>query len=242
MKIMYLLLLLAFSGQLVLAQSTRLSGLEADNNLRLLGTDGTSSAVRLFDNRYAGVKGNPFFRNEWCKAKIYMGNLVFEDVNVKYDLYDNKLLIKNSEGKVYEALPVKVNQLELQDSLTHQTYVMKRADAMGAADLQLAQRLAISIYEGDKVKLYLMPQKTLLKASYQESYSANRTQDEFVYKEDYYLITPGNAVKNVKLSKRNLLKALPNKQKEVEAYIASERINLGTASGWAKALAFYESL
>ncbi|PRY15668.1 hypothetical protein CLV24_102292 [Pontibacter ummariensis] len=243
MKKLLLLFPLALTTQIILAQSVPIpTGADAEQNLRDLGSGNKASPVRVFDTRYAGVKGSPYFKKEWGKASVTMNNMVYKDVEVKYNVYDNMVLYKNQKGEPYELSAALIERLELQDSLTHQNYLFKRYHALGTEDRNLGLKLVLALYDGPKVQLVKVPEKRFVKADFKGGYSSNRRFDEFQDREEIYLLGPGTGIEKVRLNKKNLLKALPDKKKQLEAFMDSENIDAGTAEGWAKVLAYYESL
>jgi len=237
-----LLLPFAFASHLAVAQTDQPIGLDAERNLMELGSSTNATMVRTYDNRYEGMKGTPYFMEEWAKATIYANNTLFENVEVKYNVYDDEILYRNPKGKEYILKPFKIDNFVLKDGRTQQEYIFKKYPALATEDAKFAQHFVLVLHEGKELQLVMVPQKHLMKANYKGPYSAGNKFDEFQDLQSYYLLGPAKAVQKVKLNRKNLLKALPGEQDKVEAYINSKQLDATTAQGWAAALAYYESL
>ncbi|WP_299757018.1 hypothetical protein [uncultured Pontibacter sp.] len=243
MKTLILLAALALPVHAAFSQINNTpAGINAQRNLQVLGEDGNSTPVQLFDNRYEGVKGSPYFLENWGKGSITVNNVTVEGVQLKYNVFKNLLLYINAKGQPYETSLNGIHQFEIQDSLTSQKYVFKRLPPLGATDTELAHRLVLSLYEGQQLKLVMVPTKVFLKANYRGAYSAHKAHDEIRDEAVFYLIGPDDAVSKVKLNKKNLLKALPGKQEQVQEFMAKQQVDANTAEGWKKVLAYYEGL
>lgn len=241
------LLLLTGFGLLsyaALAQSSRpLQGARAEQNLQAIGDpNNLTGVVQTYDNRYEGIKGSPYFLPQWGKGKIAAGKTIYDNIDMNYNVYENNIIYRRKDGSPYILGPDQIEYFELQDSTGQRSYTFKRLPALAAQDAKLASQFGVVLFEGKVTSFIAMPEKSILKADYKGGYSSGRNYDEFLTGQSYYLVGPGSAVQKVKLSKRNLLKALQDKDKQVEQYLKAENIDAGTEQGWAKALAFYETL
>ena len=204
-----LLLPFAFASHLAVAQTDQPIGLDAERNLMELGSSTNATMVRTYDNRYEGIKGTPYFMEEWAKATIYANNTLFENVEVKYNVYDDEILYRNPKGKEYILKPFKIDSFVLQDGSTQQEYTFRKFPALAAEDAKLAQHFVLVLHEGKEVQLVMVPLKHLVKANYKGPYSAGNKFDELQDLQSYYLLGPDKAVRKLKLNKKSLLKALP---------------------------------
>ena len=51
-------------------------------------------------NIYAGVEGSPYFSDGWLNASIELdNNMKFDSVLIKLNLYENKILFKDDDGR-----------------------------------------------------------------------------------------------------------------------------------------------
>ncbi|MBF9253576.1 hypothetical protein I2I11_09760 [Pontibacter sp. 172403-2] len=243
MKKLTLVSLLVFTAPLAMAQTIPV-GNAAQQNLNELG-DATniSGMVMTYDRRYEGVKGSPFFLDKWGKATIHIpDNLIFDNVPVKYNVYENVVQFQKGDGKTYLLPPNKIDYFVLKDTLGARSYTFRKVPEISRMLKSPTDRFAIVLHEGKKSTMVLLPGKSLVKADFKGGYSAGRTFDELVTENDYYLIKQGEEPQKVKLSKRSLLKALQDKQQQVEDFISKQNIDADTEEGWMETLAFYDSL
>lgn len=223
--------------------NTLLTGPEALQNLQDLDiSTSVTGSFREYDNRYKGSKGSPYFWDNWVTASIQINNITYEDVKAKFNVYENKFLYLNAKGEKFVLSPNRLTSFTLKDSLGLNTVYFGRYPSIEKVEPSLTNRLFVPLYSGKKSTFILAPQKHVVKADYKAAYSPGREYDEFVDNSLYFIVLGDDKPQRVKLNKRNLFKALPDKHKQVEAYIASERIDTGTANGWTKALAYYDSL
>ena len=242
MKNLALILPIAFSAQIAFAQNNQPTGIDAERNLVELGNSGNPTLVRTYDNRYEGVKGTPYFFDEWNKATISASNKVFQNVEVRYNVYENNLQYRNSQGEAIIFEPFRVDSFSLKNSMTNQEYTFKKYPVLASQDVRLAGRFLAVLYEGEKTQLLMLPEKIFKKANYQGAYSTGNKYDELYDDNSFYFVGPDQKLSKIKLNKKNLLRALSNKQDAVQRYASSNNLDLNTSEGWAKVLAYYETL
>jgi hypothetical protein len=244
MKKYLLALPLLFAAQLSNAQNNTkaITGQFAEDNLKALVMNGGSMA-RLVDTRYAGVKGTPFFLNDFGLATISMfDNRVYDKIRFNYNVMENTLHYKDDK-KVERVLPnTQISEFVLVDSLGTNQYLFKTVTKISGVESKHVGHFSLVLYDGKIVSLNMIPEKQLLKADYKGGYSSEATHDEFVDAKSYYIIKNNSAAEKVKLNKKSLLAVLADKQSEVERYLKKENIDASTEKGWIKALAYYESI
>lgn len=237
-----LLFPLAFTTQVAFAQTNVPTGLDAERNLAELGNTSNATMVRTYDNRYEGVKGTPYFIADWSKATLTNNKTLYKNVDVKYNVYENKILYRSADGKEFILEPIKVDSFVLTDKNSGQEYNFRQVPALAAQEPKLANQFVVVLYEGKQSQLIMVPEKTLVKADFKGAYSSGKAYDELVDSHNFYFAGPDKKLTKIKLNKKNLLKALPDNQNKVQEYISSANLDMTTGAGWAKALAFYDSL
>ena len=64
-----------------------------------VGNPNNLGSVQTFDERYEGVKGNPFLSDQWMRGEVHMMNgKVFNDLLIKYDAYQDEAVVKCRDG------------------------------------------------------------------------------------------------------------------------------------------------
>jgi hypothetical protein len=211
----------------------------AQQNLEDLGRSNNLGMVWSYDDRYEGVKGSPYYSEEWCEATIGYNNKVVDKIVAKYNVYENVIIYRNSEGKIFKLEPNNINSFTLKDSLTQRMLTFKKADNLQAMP---ANRFVLQVYDGKRVQLILLPEKIKFKADYKASYSSGRKFDEIKDVKTYYFISGLGPHQKVKLTKKSLLQLLADKKNIIEPYLQKENIDAGSEEGWIKVLAYYETL
>jgi hypothetical protein len=243
MKKILFILSLSATVSMVQAQSGKPLGVDAQRNLDVLGSQNLSTYVNTFDERYKGVKGTPFFLAQWGKADLLVQDkYIYEQVDLKYNVYENHLLYRKPTGDLIILEPKQISSFTLTDSLGLHTYSFKRLQDVTGHDAITVGRFFLMLHEGEKAMLAMLPIKDMVKADYKGSYSANRDYDELVEEHIYFFVDATKRMQRVKLNKKSLQKLVADKQDQVNAYLAKERIDASTEEGWIKTLAYYETL
>ena len=91
--------------------------------------------------------------------------------------------------------------------------------------------------------VYKVYGKEWLKANYEGGYSADRRYDQFVDKYDlYFMKKGGNMLYKAKKSKKQVIAAFPDHEKEISSYIKSNKLDLKEDSSLVKLLVYYDTL
>lgn len=221
----------------VSALFAQLSGQDAFINTMSLA--GQGNIVRTWDSRYQGMKGHPFVKNAWENAQIVsVDGKVYQDVPLKYDVYSNLAVVKNSKGDSIITEVLNIQEFTFKSS--KMTFV-KEPLLDNSDNIKNYGKLYEQLYKGNKVALLKNHRKVLLQADYQGGYSANRRYDELVEEYDYFLKKTGT-IEKIKLNEKNLLKSLSDREKELKEFLKKEKLNLKTEVGVLRLLQYYETL
>lgn len=191
-----------------------------------------------FSNPHEGVKGSPFYFDSPQKAEIVIGGATYNDLEAMYNVYDNQVLYRNKQGNEFMLPADKVDKLVLTDPASNNTLSFVKFNAGKAGSAKLTPVL----FDGSAIRLFIVPEITHRKADYTGAYNADRRYDEFVKKQDYYLVKNGGEPEKIKLNKKTLLQVVSDKSKQVETFIKEEQVNVSSEEGWVKVLTYYESL
>jgi len=222
----YVFLFIGFLTLGFVAQAqNRPTGYEAEQNLSTVGTNNSSTVVRLFDNRYQGMRGSPYLLTHWMQADItYANNKTEKDVPVKYDVYANRLVMRRPQGDSVVIVSPTVSGFLLKDVNSGKNRVFSRFNDAKTDDSSLKEELLEVLYEG-KTALLVRYDKTILGASYQGAYNANRPYDELQDEKNYYLRKPDQTFVKTKLNKKQLLEHL-NATAELKKWVDTQKLDL----------------
>lgn len=156
----------------------------------------------LTDTKYETLTGSPYLIEEWSNAEVKLAdNKIVKPEAVRYDLVTDKLLFKQ-DNKVYEFSP-RVAAFSLLTKTGTRTFLLKN-DNDGYFE----------VLTNGKVKLMKKVKKVILEAKGYNSANIEKTVDE---KKKYYVIYDGKE-KEVKLSKKALVEALPEFKDNINGY------------------------
>jgi len=213
-------------------------GYEAKENLRELGsTDGTGT-VQTFDNRYEGVKGSPYVFEQFRQGEVFLKSkkkVLIKELN--YNCMENQIVYLDPATKVTRQMNrFKVDLFMLHDGTEMITFVPLKLE--DDAETIFAQAL----YNKESM-VYKVYEKEWVKANYEGGYSADRKYDEFVDKYSLYFMKKGeNVLYKAKKSKKQMIAAFPEQEKEISSFIKSNKLDLKNEESLVKLLEYYDSL
>ena len=235
----YIIILLALITSYCAAQTVSPpEGYEARENLRELGsTDGTGS-VKTFDNRYEGVKGSPYVLKDFSPGEVFLktkNKVAVKELN--YNCFENEIVYMDPATKVIRLInKFQVDLFTIQVENKTLTFVPIRLEADAAI-------IFVEVLYNKSSTVYKVYEKDWVKANYEGGYSADRKYDEFVDKYDLYFLKHGeNALYKSKKSKKHVIAAFPEHEKEISSFIKSNKLNLKEDQSLIRLLEYYDTL
>lgn len=197
--------------------------------------------VRTIDNRYEGLRGTPYFLNDWSKGQIEMiDGKRFVDVPIKFDAFRQALILlrpkMGNDSIIIDRQSVSQFRLVSTDG---QEYVFRRYP--GIKSLEAEGTYFLVLYEG-KNSLLKRIVKTFQGADYKQPYSNNIRYDTFNNDFAYFILRPDNTLVRVKKSKKAIYEALSDKGANFEEFAAQEKLNFKTDTDFAKIVKYYDEL
>jgi hypothetical protein len=246
------LLVLGLSGPLAAFSQTGTppQGIAGQANLQALTSKGADANVQIFDNRYQGVKGSPYFLDAFVPGtvEIKTGNAgkseVFQGVRLKYDAFSNSLqavMPTTKDTVVFSTTPVITFSLEV--PTTGNALVFKRFQEAKALDQNLREAFFAVLQQSQDGKVALVKRigKKKIDANFKGPYSSGQTYDEIIDEVQYYVVANGSMQK-VKLNKKSIVEALPNQSEKLKAYIAGQKLAMASEADLVKVVSYYQSL
>ncbi|WP_210464928.1 hypothetical protein [Rufibacter roseolus] len=231
------------------SQTNAPQGMAAQMNLNTLAAGGNAANVRIFDNRYEGVKGSPYFMEAWLPGEIEIkaGNTgkteLFKDLKLKYDVFSNLLVAVIPQTKdtlQISTLPVISFRMEAPAGDKLEFRRIKEARELDPA---LADAFFAVLYDSQNGKATVVKRiaKKKIEANFKGPYSAGQTYDEIVDETSYYVVANGK-MKKVKLNKKSLLEAFPEKADQIKSFISSQKLAMSSEADLVKAVTYYQSI
>lgn len=194
--------------------------------------------IRAFNNRYEGIKGSPYYHDDWLKGTLELENgKVVKDVEMKLNLYENELIVKDGKqsGIINRAL-VKGFSLGFADQIDAHFARYPTYDKSGS---DLYYKI---LHEG---KMTLLENIKIIyeKASFEGAYSVNKTYDEFKQYPSYFFITAdSDKPQKIKSTNKAFLKIFPAHQAELKRYISENLLDVRNAEDIMNVLRYYDQL
>ena len=183
--------------------------------------------------KYSDIRGVPFLFDKWMKSKIDIDKGYYEGLQIKYDLYDNKLYFLKNEVS-----------LELQENVVSFTLYPKPEDATSGMFFKKGYKgnsLNADQFVQVMVDGYLQLIKSDIKSLSEMSEINAGMVKTFTTNTRYYIVTP-KGINLVRLNKAEILPYLQDKDAEVQAYILEKKLNLKKDNDLILLLQFYNNL
>jgi hypothetical protein len=205
MKKTYLFLLLVLSFSLANAQSI----VSLNQTLGY----GQTHAIFAFNDRYDGLEGNPYFYDDkYHDGEIWLSqNRHYEkEYKYKFDQLSSTVLIQYPNGK--EIL------LEAKDILSFNMFIDDKTVTFVRVQLPDAKEPTVVqlIYWSPKLKLLRDIKKKLLRNKETGAYNDGKVTDKVVNDYRYYFSKNDEELSFIKPNKKGFIRALPDKEVEIE--------------------------
>ena len=211
-----------------------------------VGKNFSQASVQTFDERYEGVKGSPLLLDQWAPGKVILRDgKVFANVELKYDLYRDELVVKHPyDGAV---IPDKrtITRFSLRAEQPNDSLNFIQVDYLPNyrkfPPNHFAQVLYGNLSDPTTSTLLAVHNKKLIKANFEGAYSANRPYDEFSeIMTSYYLIKPDGRSYRLKPTLKSVRRSLSDKKAAISAFLDKESINPENPDDLAQLIEYYD--
>ncbi|MGD1891315.1 MAG: hypothetical protein ACFB15_12070 [Cyclobacteriaceae bacterium] len=195
-------------------------------------------SVQTFDNRYEGVKGNPFLYEDWQKGSFDLTDgSTHENLLLRFDVLSDELHFQN-RMKVASVVPQdRLKKFILKGEKSENDFHFMRAKYLESLDSEVKPNKIVQVLHENDFQMVAVRYKVVKKADYEGGYSRNKPYDEITeVAPKYYLLKPGQEAEKIKPKKKALLKALPDHADTLEALLESEQYDLANPNEVARLL------
>jgi hypothetical protein len=188
---------------------------------------------------FEGVKGTPYFNEEWKTGDIYFTDgTEINQINIRYNIYKDELEFKNStSGQAFKIDRARINGFRMNGPGNNLQFERFELDPGKSGEKSFIQVL----YKGETM-LLLKYKKQFIQADYKGAYSSGNKYDEYLDDKEYYLVKDNDTVRKIKLNRKSVLKALEDHQPALEEYASINKIDFTDPEDIIKLLSFYDSL
>lgn len=198
---------------------------------------GKTNLLTNMDALYEGVKGTPYFIEDWKTGDIsFLDGTEIIQINIRYNIYEDELEFKNStSGQIFVIDRKRINGFRLNepgDSLYFEYFNLKPDKPGEKSFVQV-------LYRGE-TRLLLKHKKQFIRADYQGAYANGNKYDEYKDDKDYFLVTDKETIQRIKLNKKSVLKALGDNQSALKEFSLKNKIDFSNPGDIVKLLVFYD--
>ena len=190
----------------------------------------------LLTSVYENVSGSPYLNPEWITGKVIMSDAKrYEGVNLKYDQINDDVIFKGKDGTALAVDYVKEFKLAPYGEIADSTVFRSGFPAVKSNS-------AKSFYEvlvDGKSKLL---KKTIKTINTSREYNSATVDKTVVGTTNYYLVNQAGNIVFISKDKKSVLRELPGKETELNAFIASNKLNLKNDADLIKLIVYYNSL
>lgn len=198
------------------------AGMHAQVNIDMM-TGPMFGTIRPFDGRYKGFKGHPTVYEEFVPGKVRMiDGKLYENALFNYDAFNNEVYYRYQSNR--QVVVVDISKIE--KLFLYQTEDDERAFVpVNVKEKDLGLMMMELLVEGNGQMLVKRHKKVLVKAAYQEAYSAGKEHDEFRDRTEYYFVK-GKESQKINPNSKGLMKLFPEKAEMIEKTIKKEKLDL----------------
>ncbi len=191
-----------------------------------------------FHSYYEGIDGTPFFieKFKFSTIKLVSGE-VFNNVTARLDLYKQIIQIKLNGDTVKAGLPGNITEIIFYDTIQSVPHSYKFQSGYPEID-DLNKNNFYQVLSDGKVT---MLKSTVKKINKTKNEMSGEVGNQFDTYEDHYLFIKYE-IKRIKKDKEYLLNLLADKRKELETYVAGQKLNFKSMDSIKKLIDYYNSL
>lgn len=169
------------------------------------------------NNSYEGVKGKPFLFDEFKSSMIRIKE--FDDylsIDANIDLKTNTILYKDQELDQFFSIPShRVEEVIIQSDSGKLVF---RPTGEKIFTPKLNEMKFYQVLKEGPIEFIKIPFTIFIPADYTGAYTAKRTYDEYKTEYYYYLSNSDKAYKQIRLTKKSLIKVFPEKRELIKGY------------------------
>ena len=186
-------------------------------------TNPISISIRAIDMSYEGVKGSPYYNEDFETATLLIRNgedLVRTEGLVQLDIYKHELWVQLSNtGEVVAITPDQI--LSCTFNKSQKVFQVFESELLGEGS---ESKFFAEVLLKEEFVLLKLRDKSFRKADYSGAYgNTGARYDKFILKEQYYLAELGGAFQKIKLQKKSIEKALPNFKPALRDYFTDHK-------------------
>ena len=185
------------------------------------------------------ISGSPYFEESFKTAQIgYFGEILKENIYVRYNAYSDEMEMAKSEFQTSSDDALIKNK---KVTCTLNGYSYKYLEYIKENE-QPAVGYVKELFKGNKFSFYVRETKEYKEGVKAKSSLERSFPPRFTDKTDYYIALGDDSLKQTKLSKKQIIKALSSYEQEIKDFINLNKVKLRNSSDLIKLLNFLEEI
>lgn len=182
------------------------------------------------------ISGTSYLNREWQLGTVSgKSGKIYKNMLLKLDLLDHKFVFKGDKGETMGFVDP-VQQVVFDPTILNTSSVIFRN---GFSNTEVKPTDYLEVMAEGNIRLL---KKITISVKEIKDYSSAVTEKSYVTKSTYYVAQQDNALQNVSLNKKDIIKALPAHTKEIEQYIKDNKVNFRKDEDLTKLVNYYNSL
>ena len=201
---------------------------------QLLQLQDPVSSKNFNPEKYAGIRGTPFFQEIWLHGAVTTNLGIYNDLELKIDLFENALFYNNG-GEPFELVD-KIVEVKLFPKWPDNKIELIFTKGMNQAGLKPEQYVQVLVGNG-AVQFYRSDIKQVSEMS-----EINAGMVKTFSNTSRYYIKKGDQFKFIRLNKEDVMSFFIDKEAAINAIITEKKLNLKKEGDIAQAIQAYNSL
>ncbi len=215
-------------------------------NLMQLGDRTGNTTGRLLYTRagsYYGVMGTPYLNDKWTPAIITaLDGKKHENTPVLYNAhYDLVEAVVGKDTLILNSRLITSVEMPVTDA-NGVRYVKLKNGFTSASEKIESTNFFEMVYEGSEFTLMRKHYKHLKPSDFNPAYNTGSKFDEFQMQTTTYVKTADGQIQKVKTNRRDILRLMGDKSKQVEDYVKKEKLKYEADADLVRIFAYYETL
>ncbi len=177
---------------------------------------------------------DPYFAEGWSEGQVTLdGGDEYDNVQLRYDMYRNRLLIRGKDGEATPLNPEKVRSFTIGPPRLANLARFQRAKYLGDFDEVPDEQFVQLIYQSESA-LLAVHRKDAASASQALTNQLGATVT------DYYYVSPEGRVSTFEPNREAVLALFSDKKEAVQKFIQEAMLDFDNVADLARLIAFYD--
>jgi len=203
-------------------------------NAQLLQLQDPVSSKNFNPEKYAGIRGTPFLQDKWVHGAVTTNLGIYNDLELKIDLYDN-VLFYNNGGEPFELID-KIVEVKLFPKWPDNKNELVFTKGISQAGIKPDQYVQVLVGTG-AVQFF---RSDIKQVSEMSEINAGMVKT-FTNTSRFYL-KKGDQFKFIRLNKEDIMSFFIDKDAAINAVIVEKKLNLKKEGDIVQAIQAYNSL